>query len=383
MSKFSEKVLFDFDEKKREEYGIIAGCDEAGRGPLAGPVVAAAVILSGNEKLPFLNDSKKLKEETRENLFIEIYRQATAVRVFCVSPKKIDEINILNASLFAMYKCLETLKAKWNCALIDGNKYVKQIPQNLQETIVKGDGKSASIAAASIVAKVVRDRIMKNYHKKYPEYNFAKHKGYPTKEHYEAIKKFGLSPIHRLSFCKNINSLFSIFLLFSIFFLNLPCFSQSLKDQRNDAFFTHTGDALQYVLPASAGVYSIVLRDKEGLRSLAYSFGSTLILTYSLKYTVARPRPFQDANSRGDSFPSGHTASAFSGAAYWHKRYGLKAGIPAYILACAAGYSRVWSGWHHWEDVLAGAAIGTAFSYLFTQKYEKVQVSAGANITPG
>jgi len=205
MNKFDEKVLFDFDVRKREEYEIIAGCDEAGRGPLAGPVVAAAVILSGNEKLPSLNDSKKLKEETRENLFVEIYRQAIAVRVFCVSHRKIDEINILNASLFAMSRCLETLKAKWNCALIDGNRYVKQIPQDLQETVVKGDGKSASIAAASIVAKVVRDRIMKKYHEKYPEYNFAKHKGYPTKEHYETIKKFGLSPIHRTSFCKNIN----------------------------------------------------------------------------------------------------------------------------------------------------------------------------------
>ncbi|MDR0304988.1 MAG: ribonuclease HII [Chitinispirillales bacterium] len=201
---FDEKILFDFDEQKRKIYGIIVGSDEAGRGPLAGPVVAAAIILSGRENLPQLNDSKKLNEETRERLFGEICNQAAALSVFCVSHKEIDEKNILNASLFAMYKCLSSLKMKWNCALIDGNKFVPQIDKKFQETIVKGDAKSASIAAASIAAKVVRDRIMKNYNKKYPEYNFAKHKGYPTKEHYEAIKKFGISPIHRLSFCKNI-----------------------------------------------------------------------------------------------------------------------------------------------------------------------------------
>lgn len=200
---FDEKALFDFDEQKRKIYGIIAGSDEAGRGPLAGPVVAAAVILSAAQKLPQLNDSKKLNEETRERLFGEICSQAAAVSVFCVPPKEIDEKNILNASLFAMYKCLSGLKIAWNCALIDGNKFVLQIDKKFQETIVKGDAKSASIAAASVAAKVVRDRIMKKYHEKYPEYNFAKHKGYPTKEHYEAIKKYGLSPIHRLSFCRN------------------------------------------------------------------------------------------------------------------------------------------------------------------------------------
>jgi len=203
---FDEKVLFDFDEQKREIYGIIAGSDEAGRGPLAGPVVAAAVVLLGAENLPQLNDSKKLNEETRERLFGEICRQAAALSVFCVSPKDIDEKNILNASLFAMYKCLSSLKVKWNCALIDGNKFVLQIDKNFQETVVKGDAKSASIAAASVAAKVVRDRIMKKYHEKYPDYNFAKHKGYPTKEHYEALKKYGLSPIHRLSFCKNLGA---------------------------------------------------------------------------------------------------------------------------------------------------------------------------------
>jgi ribonuclease HII len=203
---FDEKILFDFDAQKRETYGIIAGSDEAGRGPLAGPVVAAAVVLSGTEILPQLNDSKKLNEETREILFAEICRQAASVCVFCVSNEEIDKRNILNASLFAMYKCLSSVKIGWNCALIDGNKFVPQIDKEFQEAIVKGDAKSASIAAASVAAKVVRDRIMKKYHEKYPEYNFARHKGYPTKEHYEAIKKHGLSPIHRLSFCKNLKA---------------------------------------------------------------------------------------------------------------------------------------------------------------------------------
>lgn len=172
---------------------------------------------------------------------------------------------------------------------------------------------------------------------------------------------------------------YPIILLFFI----LPVFSESLKDRRSDEFFTHTGDVLQYVLPVSAGAYSLAIRDKEGLRSFVYTLGSTYILTYSLKYSVARPRPFHEPDSRGDSFPSGHTSSAFSGAAYLQRRYGGKPGIPAYLLACAAGYSRVWSGWHHWTDVIAGAAIGTGFAYLFTEPYEKVQVSAGANSTGG
>jgi len=204
--------LFDFDEEHRKKHGIIVGCDEAGRGPLAGPVVAAAVILSGNEDLPNLNDSKKIKEDTREKLFDEIYRQAVAVGFYCVTPKEIDEMNILNASLYAMYKSLAALKnssgitPSWNRVLIDGNKYIKQIPQNLQETVVKGDAKSASIAAASIIAKVTRDRIMCEYAKEYPDFGFEKHKGYPTKAHYEAIEKFGVLPIHRASFLKGIIS---------------------------------------------------------------------------------------------------------------------------------------------------------------------------------
>jgi len=159
----------------------------------------------------------------------------------------------------------------------------------------------------------------------------------------------------------------------------LPCFAQSLKDQRNDAFFTRAGDVLQIALPLSAAGYSLVIRDKDGLKSWFYSVGSTAILCYSLKYAVGRPRPFQDQNGRGDSFPSAHTAAAFSGAAYWQARYGWRAGIPAYALASAVGVSRVWSGWHWWTDVAAGAVIGTTFSQLFTTPYEKLQVSAGIN----
>ena len=204
----NESALFLFDAEIRKKYPITVGCDEAGRGPLAGPVVAAAVILSGKENLPNLNDSKKIKEDTREKLYEEIYRQAEAVSFFCVSPKEIDEINILNASLFAMYKSVTALKNKFgeaivaNRILIDGNRYIKELDRDLQETVVKGDGKSACIAAASIIAKVTRDRIMCEYAKEYRDFGFEKHKGYPTKAHYEAIERHGVLPIHRMSFLK-------------------------------------------------------------------------------------------------------------------------------------------------------------------------------------
>jgi membrane-associated phospholipid phosphatase len=174
-----------------------------------------------------------------------------------------------------------------------------------------------------------------------------------------------------------------ILVFFFVSFYFYPSFAQSLKDQRNDAFFTRAGDVLQIALPLSAAGYSLVIHDKDGLRSWFYSVASTAVLSYSLKYAVGRPRPFQDQNGRGDSFPSAHTAAAFSGAAYWQARYGWRVGIPAYALASSVGISRVWSGWHWWTDVAAGAVIGITFSQLFTAPYEKLQVSAGINPAGG
>lgn len=184
-------------------YNYICGVDEAGRGPLAGPVCAAAVILPVGTEIKGLNDSKKLSESKREQLYDEIINTAIVYSVAYGTLEEIEEYNILNATYLAMNRAIENLKIKPDYALIDGNR----VPQGIKipcETIVKGDGKSASIAAASILAKVTRDRLLLEYHKKYPQYNFAKHKGYGTKEHYEAIKKYGVCEIHRLSFLKNV-----------------------------------------------------------------------------------------------------------------------------------------------------------------------------------
>ncbi len=178
----------------------LAGCDEAGRGPLAGPVVAAAVIFPSNFYLEGINDSKKLSHKKREELFPKIMENAIAYSVACISHGKIDQINILNASLLAMKTTVERLKIKPDIILIDGNKSfeydVPVIP------IVKGDSKSFTIAAASIIAKVVRDRIMNRLSEYYPQYSWQKNKGYPTRKHFEAIKIFGETPLHRKTFLK-------------------------------------------------------------------------------------------------------------------------------------------------------------------------------------
>jgi len=189
-------------EEKRYEEGFLAvcGCDEAGRGPLCGPVVAAAVILPRGTVIEGLDDSKKLTEKKREKLFDVIKEKALAYCIAEASPEEIDEINILNASMLAMRRAVEGLSVKADFALIDGNcSRGFEIPT---ETIVKGDSKSYSVAAASVLAKVTRDRGCVELDKLYPEYGIAKHKGYPTKEHMDAVRLHGPSPIHRKSFLK-------------------------------------------------------------------------------------------------------------------------------------------------------------------------------------
>lgn len=181
-------------------YAAVCGTDEAGRGPLCGPVVAAAVILPRDIEIEGLNDSKKLTEKKREKLFDIIKEKAVAYAIAEASPAEIDEINILNASMLAMKRAIEALPVKADFALIDGNcSRGFDIPT---ETIVKGDSISASIAAASILAKVTRDRQCLELDRIYPQYNIAKHKGYPTKEHMDAVRKYGPAPIYRMSFLK-------------------------------------------------------------------------------------------------------------------------------------------------------------------------------------
>ena len=182
-------------------YKTICGIDEAGRGPLAGPVYAAAVVLPLGLEIDGLNDSKKISEKKREQLFDVICEKAVAYSIGIVTEKEIDEINILNATFLAMHRAVEGLNIKPDYALIDGNQYPK-IPMVMEETVVKGDAKSMSIAAASILAKVSRDRFMLEKAKEYPQYQFEKHKGYGTKLHYEMLTEYGPSPIHRLSFLK-------------------------------------------------------------------------------------------------------------------------------------------------------------------------------------
>ena len=192
---------FEYEEKHHlEGYTAVCGCDEAGRGPLCGPVVAAAVILPLGLEIEGLNDSKKLSEKKREALFDIIKEKAVAYAIAEVSPKEIDEINILNASMLAMRRAVEALPVKADFALIDGNcSRGFEIPT---ETVVKGDAKSYSIAAASILAKVTRDRGCIELDKEYPQYGIAKHKGYPTKDHMDAVRKYGPAPIYRMSFLK-------------------------------------------------------------------------------------------------------------------------------------------------------------------------------------
>ncbi len=184
-------------------FKYICGVDEAGRGPLAGPVCAAAVILPPDTEIEGLNDSKKLSEKKREALFDVICEKALSYCVAYGTLEEIESLNILEATFLAMNRSIDGLSIKPDYALIDGNA----IPKGIKipcETVVKGDAKSASIAAASILAKVSRDRLLLEYDEKYPEYNFKKHKGYGTKEHTDLILEYGPSPIHRMSFLKKL-----------------------------------------------------------------------------------------------------------------------------------------------------------------------------------
>ncbi len=193
--------LFAYDKAIFFETGLtLCGVDEAGRGPLAGPVYAAAVILPQDCDIQGINDSKKLTEKKREKLFDEIIERAVAYSIAAVTAKEIDEINILQASLLAMRKAVAGLGVKPQLALVDGNADPSlEIETRL---VVGGDAKSACIAAASILAKVSRDRYMLAVHEKYPDYNFAKHKGYGTKAHHAALDKLGSCDEHRESFLK-------------------------------------------------------------------------------------------------------------------------------------------------------------------------------------
>lgn len=187
-------------EKNSQGYKLVCGCDEAGRGPLCGPVVAAAVILAPDTEIEGLNDSKKLSEKKRELLFDIIKEKALAYAIAEASPAEIDEINILNASMLAMRRAVDALPVKADFALLDGNcSRGFDIPT---QTVVKGDAISSSIAAASILAKVTRDRQCIELDAAYPEYGIAKHKGYPTKDHMDAVRAHGPSPIHRKTFLK-------------------------------------------------------------------------------------------------------------------------------------------------------------------------------------
>ncbi|MBR1591772.1 MAG: ribonuclease HII [Ruminococcus sp.] len=196
------KELFDYDSELRKQYPVICGVDEAGRGPLAGDVYAAAVVLDDGILIDYLNDSKKLSEKRREELFDVIKQKARAYCVAAATVAEIDRLNILQATMLAMKRAVEGLGIKPNLALIDGNKIPKLDCK--AEYVIKGDAHSASIAAASVLAKVSRDRYMKDLAKKYPQYLFEQHKGYGTKLHYEMLEKYGISDVHRKTFLKKL-----------------------------------------------------------------------------------------------------------------------------------------------------------------------------------
>lgn len=195
-------TLFEYDSDIRREYPVICGIDEAGRGPLAGDVYAAAVIFDEGVSIEGLNDSKKLTEKKREALFDEITAKARAYCVASATVEEIEEVNILQATFLAMKRAYEGLGVSADIALIDGNRLPELSCK--ARTVVKGDGLSASIAAASVLAKVSRDRYMLKLAEKYPEYRFDKHKGYGTKLHNELILEHGPSPVHRMSFLKKL-----------------------------------------------------------------------------------------------------------------------------------------------------------------------------------
>ena len=212
ITKYEKKVLENNKEKSLwnlkcefdnmfSEEGIIVGVDEVGRGPLAGPVVACAVILPKNSNLVGLKDSKKLAEGKREELYDKIQKEAIAIGIGIIDSETIDKINILQATFEAMRQAINKLDQKFDKILVDGDKIIPKI-NNKQEAVIGGDDKSASIAAASVIAKVTRDRIMKVYANTFTEYDWENNKGYGSKNHYDAIRTYGITPLHRTSFLK-------------------------------------------------------------------------------------------------------------------------------------------------------------------------------------
>lgn len=204
-----EKEEIRLNELKKEEIQLykmgaqyICGIDEAGRGPLAGPVVVASVIMPKDSKIEGVNDSKKVSEKKREKLYDEITQNAISWSVAIIDQKQIDDINILNATKKGLTQCIKELKEKPDIIIVDALEKIDTLGIQYK-SIIKGDSKCYSIAAASIIAKVTRDRIMRQWDEVYPQYGFAKHKGYGTAAHIAAIKEYGLCPIHRRSFTKN------------------------------------------------------------------------------------------------------------------------------------------------------------------------------------
>jgi ribonuclease HII len=201
MARYDVSALYGFD-REFESYGQkVIGIDEAGRGPLAGPVVAAAVMLDLENPINGIFDSKKVAPGKRIELYGQICSKAGAWAVGLASEKEIDRYNILQATFLAMQRAIDGISKAWTIALVDGNQYIPTIQKSSQKAVVKGDGLSASIAAASIIAKVTRDRIMEEYDSRYPLWKFATHKGYPTAEHREIIGRIGICEIHRKTFC--------------------------------------------------------------------------------------------------------------------------------------------------------------------------------------
>ena len=200
-------MVWTFERKALADgYRSISGCDEAGAGPLAGRVYAAAVILPLGLELPYLTDSKKVTPKRRSVLFDQIKEHAIAWAVAWAEPEEIDKLDILNCRMLAMQRAIDQLSVPADYALIDGNRDhgSRCAITTAHETIIEGDSKSASISAASILAKVSRDRYMEEMAEAYPQYEFGKHKGYPTKRHYELLREFGPCPIHRRSFLKKL-----------------------------------------------------------------------------------------------------------------------------------------------------------------------------------
>lgn len=197
----SHPELYAYDAQIRQTHGTVCGVDEAGRGPLCGPVCCAAVILNPEDPIEGINDSKKLSEKWREALYEEITRRALAYQVVFVSPQEIDERNILWATMDGMSRAVSGLEITPDYVLVDGNRCPPGLLQPC-EPVVKGDAHSASIAAASILAKVSRDRYMLELDRQYPQYQLAKHKGYPTALHYQLIAQYGIQPFYRRSFLK-------------------------------------------------------------------------------------------------------------------------------------------------------------------------------------